>query len=119
MKNFGEYIRDLRISKEITLREFCKNAQQDPSNWSKTERGIIAPPKSKLVLDQIIKALDIKKDTEEYYTIFDLAAISFIPKGLLSDKDLLEKLPVLFRSSRGRTPNKEELERLANKIREE
>jgi transcriptional regulator with XRE-family HTH domain len=119
MQTFGEYIKSLRISKEITLREFCRKANQDPSNWSKIERGIAPPPKSRMVLDPIIKALDIKENTEEYYAIFDLAAISFIPRGLLSDKALLEKLPILFRTNRGKTPTKEELENLATKIKGE
>lgn len=119
MKTFGEYIKELRITKEITLREFCKKAQQDPSNWSKIERGISAPPKSKLVLEQIIAALEIPYNTEEYYTTFDLAAISFIPKELLSNEELLEKLPVLFRTNRGMTPTKSDLEKLATKIKGE
>lgn len=48
-KKFAEYIKDLRVEKEITLREFCKISGLDPSNWSKIERGIHAPPKSKEV----------------------------------------------------------------------
>jgi len=51
MRKFGEYIKDLRVEKEITLREFCKTAGLDPSNWSKIERGIHTPPKSKEVLE--------------------------------------------------------------------
>ena len=80
MKTFGEYIKELRISKEITLREFCKIAKHDPSNWSKIERGILPPPKGKIVLENIALTLKLPKGSEEYYNIFDLAAISFIPK---------------------------------------
>jgi transcriptional regulator with XRE-family HTH domain len=117
MKSFGEYIKSLRISKEITLRDFCKTSQQDPSNWSKIERGFLPPPKSKLVLEQITDSLSIQKNSEEYFTIFDLAAIAFIPKELLTDEELLEKLPILFRTNRGKAPTTSELEKLADKIK--
>ena len=119
MKAFGEYIRQLRISKEITLREFCQKASLDPSNWSKIERGISPPPKSRLVLEAIAKVLELKPNSEEYIALFDLAAISHIPTQLVSDKEILEKIPVFFRTARGEKPNDEELEKLIKLIRGE
>lgn len=41
---YGEFIKELRVKKEISLREFCKQIEMDASNWSKTERGLLAPP---------------------------------------------------------------------------
>lgn len=119
MKTFGDYIKSLRISKEITLREFCKKAELDPSNWSKIERGILPPPKSTLVLDSIANVLNIPNKSEEYYVLFDLAAISHIPKELISDQEILEKLPIFFRTTRGDSPTKIELEKLIKLIQEE
>ena len=118
MKTFGEYIKELRISKEITLREFCKIAKHDPSNCSKIERGILPPPKGKIVLENIALTLKLPKGSEEYYNIFDLAAISFIPKELLTNEELLEKLPIFFRANRGEKPSKSEMEKLAKKLKE-
>ena len=65
MITFGEYIRNLRIENNLTLREFCKSAKLDPSNWSKIERGIAPPPKSKIILHGIAEILHI--DDTEYF----------------------------------------------------
>jgi transcriptional regulator with XRE-family HTH domain len=119
MKNFGEFIKELRIRKEITLREFCRRANLDPSNWSKVERGLLPPPKSKKILEEIAQILKLKKDEDDYYFLFDMAALSFIPKELVNDSTVVDKLPVFFRTLRGKKPTREELEELINLINEE
>ena len=43
---FGKFIKERRIEKGLTLREFCKLIEVDASNWSKIERGLLSPPKS-------------------------------------------------------------------------
>jgi len=117
METFGNFVKEVRVSKEITLREFCRKTLQDPSNWSKVERGIIPPPKSKTVLEQIAQVLEIEPGTEDYNTLFDLAAISFIPKELVEEQEILEHLPVFFRTVRGDPPTEKELRELINLIR--
>jgi len=117
MKIFGEYIKSLRISKEITLRDFCRRVNIDASNWSKIERGKISPPKSKTVLNNIAETLGIETSSEEYLTLCDLAAISYIPTELLSNKEVVEKLPVFFRTARGEKPTDDELKELINLIK--
>ena len=119
MVTFGEFIRDLRIEKGLTLREFCRLAKLDPSNWSKIERSLAPPPKSKVVLQGIMEILKIKEGSEEYNTLFDLAAISHIPTGLLLDEQVLAKLPVFFRTIRGEKPSRKELEELIRIMKEE
>jgi transcriptional regulator with XRE-family HTH domain len=42
---FGEIIKNKRLDHEMTLREFCRQLDEDPSNWSKIERGLNPPPK--------------------------------------------------------------------------
>jgi ribosome-binding protein aMBF1 (putative translation factor) len=44
---FGEFIKERRVAKGISLREFCKRMETDASNWSKVERGLLAPPRMK------------------------------------------------------------------------
>ena len=117
MKTFGNFVKETRLKKEITLRKFCKKSLQDPSNWSKIERELIPPPKSRTVLDQIAVSLEIEPGTEDYNTLFDLAAISFIPKELIDEEGILEHLPVFFRTVRGDNPTEEELRELINLIR--
>lgn len=118
MKTFAEFVRDARLNAGYTLRSFCKEIGEDPSNWSKVERELLKPPKSRFVLEIIAKILKMKKDSEEYNTLFDLAAISFVPKDLIEDEKVLEKLPIFFRTVRGEPPTREELEKLINIIRE-
>ena len=41
---FGEFIKQKRLEKDLGLREFCRQLDEDASNWSKIERGIMGPP---------------------------------------------------------------------------
>ncbi len=41
---FGDYLKSRRLERDLTLRDFCRSAGEDPSNWSKVERGILPPP---------------------------------------------------------------------------
>ena len=102
----------------MTLREFCRKAKLDPSNWSKIERGVLQPPKSRVVLGEIASILDLSKESEDWYALMDLAAINYIPKELLSDESVVDKLPVFFRTLRGQKPSREELEELVRIIKE-
>ncbi len=117
MKTLRIFIKEKRIQHQITLREFCRRTLQDPSNWSKVERGVMQPPKSKVILDQIAEALELTPGSEDYNTLFDLALISFIPKELVGDNEILEHLPVFFRTVRGDPPTEKELRELINLIR--
>jgi len=118
MKKFGEFIRVLRIKKGLTLRNFCKINNIDPSNWSKIENGYLSPPKSETVLKEIAKSLGIENNSDEWYSLIDLAAISFIPQNIINNDPLLDKLPVFFRTLRGEKPTRKELEALIKIIKE-
>ena len=56
--SFGETVKNLRIAKKVTLRQFCQEHGCDPSNWSKIERGINPPPKDEETLMAWAKALN-------------------------------------------------------------
>ncbi len=118
MLTFGEFVKQLRLQNRITLREFCRLTGIDPSNWSKIERGILPPPKSKQVLEGIAEILHIKKNSDDWYTLMDLAAITHIPTELLSNQSIVEKLPVFFRTLRGQKPSEQELDNLIKLIKE-
>jgi transcriptional regulator with XRE-family HTH domain len=118
MIKFGEFIKQKRLQQKITLREFCRLTGIDPSNWSKIEREMLSPPKSKLMLEEIAKILKIKKNSDDWYTLMDLAAITQIPRELLNNQSIVEKLPVFFRTLRGQKPTEEELDNLIKLIKE-
>jgi len=119
MVTFGDFLKNYRIKQNITLREFCRINDLDPSNWSKIERGILSPPKSKAVLSAIAKSLNMPSGSEDLQTLLDLAAISQIPAHLVSDQSILDKLPVFFRTLRGEKPTRKELEKLLKILADE
>ena len=114
---FGAFVKDARIKANLTLRGFCKALKIDPGNWSKIERGLLPPPKSKKVLGEIARILRFKADSEDWHTLFDLASISFIPPELLDDQTVVESLPVFFRTLRGEKPEERELKALIEKLK--
>jgi len=120
MKSFGRFVKECRIKKRLGLREFCERADMDPSNWSKVERGALKPPTASEVLDAIAKALEIPDDSDDRQTMQDLAFLTRgqIPGDIMSDPELLETLPFVFRTVRtGERPTAEQLRDLADIVR--
>jgi len=118
---FGEFIKERRINKSISLREFCKRVEIDASNWSKVERGLLAPPQDEERLRKIARVLDIKFGSALWKEMKDKANIDagIIPNDILSDEKLLNSLPMFFRTIRSEKPTPEELDKLINMIRKE
>lgn len=116
---FGEFVRNIRIKNEIGLRQFCLDHKHDPSNWSKIERGELPPPSDDAILGKWALQLGIKKDSKDWYTFFDLAAVSKgeLPTYVKSNAELLRELPVFFRTLSGQKPNEMELRRLAKLLK--
>lgn len=116
---FGEFFRAMRAERGISLREFCLANGFDPGNISRLERGLLPPPESGGKLEAYARALRLKKGSDEWYTFFDLAAAERgrIPSDVLSDEELVSKLPVLFRTLRGQRVDDEALEDLVERIR--
>jgi len=116
---FCEYFKSLRLENRITLRKFCEQAQADPGNISKMERGKIPPPEDEKILFRYAKAIKKKKDSKEWTTFIDLAAIDrgIIPSDIMWDEEVVEVLPIFFRTLRREKPTKKELAKLIERIR--
>lgn len=116
---FGSYFKEMRAKSRITLREFCSNNGFDPGNISKIERGVVPPPKSADVLTKYAESLGLKKESEEWSEFFDRAAAcsGMIPPDMMSNADLVSKLPLVFRALRGHEITDEQLKNLAEDIR--
>ncbi len=116
---FGKFFKERRIALSLTLREFCRNNGLDPGNISRLERGLLSPPQGRETLEHYAKLLKLKKGSDEWYTYFDFAAAENgrIPAELLEDEELLEKLPILFRTLRGQKVPDEQLDDLVRKLR--
>ena len=115
MKNLGIYIKQKRLEKELTLRKFCKILNMDPSNWSKIERGLLEAPKSKIILKEIAQVLELKET--EYQEMKDIAVIESIPEGIRPSNEILESLPVFFRTVRELKPNENKLKEIIEIIK--
>ena len=114
---FGQYVKDLREKSGLSLRQFCRLADVDASNWSKIERDLLPPPKSRQQLNDIASIVGIPKESEEWNTLFDLAAISHVPKELWSSPSVAEKMPMYFRTARGEKPDPETVKELTKLFR--
>jgi transcriptional regulator with XRE-family HTH domain len=116
---FGKFIKERRIEKGITLREFCKLVGTDASNWSKIERGQLSPPKGDRKLKKIAEILGISIGSDLWIAMKDKAALDKgnIPSDIRSDKKLIGCLPMFFRTIRSEKPSAEDLDKLIEMIR--
>lgn len=117
--SFGDFFKQLRKKKRITLREFCIQAQADPANISRMERGAMPPPQDTAIMERYASALGIETGSNDWYTFFDLAAADrgIIPKDLMSDSEVVSMLPAFFRTLREHKPIKEKMLTVANIIK--
>ncbi len=118
---FGSYFKELRTRKGWSLRRFCAANGYDPGNISRLERGVFPPPESPQKLREYAKALGLKEGAEEWLEFFDRAAAARgqLPADLQADEKLIARLPVLFRTLRGRKVTPEKLDELVEMIRRE
>jgi transcriptional regulator with XRE-family HTH domain len=118
-KRFGEFFQEKRIATGLTLRKFCQTHKLDPGNISKLERGLFPPPESAEKLERYAQNLRLKPGTDDWYEFFDLAAAERgrIPQDVMQDEQLVEKLPMVFRTMRGDPVSEESLRKLAQIIR--
>lgn len=116
---FGALIKQLRIAQGLTLREFCARSGFDPGNYSRLERGVFNPPHDRQKLERYATALGLSPGEDDWLEFFDTAAASRgeIPEDLLSDDEIVKKLPVLFRTLRAKPVSPERLDELVERIR--
>ncbi len=116
---FSDYVKNIRQKSGCTLRQFCQNHGLDPGNISRIERGIAPPPASRELLGKYARCLSLKPGTDDWYTFFDLAAASSgrVPADVMNDEQLVNKLPLVFRTLRDNRASEGKLDELAELIR--
>ena len=117
--SFGAFFHARRITKGLTLRQFCEKHELDAGNISKLERGLLAPPISRKKLEQYARFLGLKRGSNDWHQFLDLAAAGRgrIPRELMARKDIVNKLPILFRTLRGNQVDETVLDELVKVIR--
>ena len=120
-RNFGIFFKEKRRKLGLTLREFCRINGLDPGNISKIERGLLPPPQSKEILAKYASALGIKEGCEDWLFFYDLAKTSAgkIPPDIVSNEQIMNALPVLFRTARRKTLDEEDLRKLIESVKQE
>ncbi len=100
---FGEFIKAKRIALGLSLRAFCEQNGFDPGNHSKLERGIFNPPDDDGFMNKLAAALHVAKQSGEWFDFHNYASVARkqIPQDLLDDAEVVDKLPVLFRTLQG------------------
>lgn len=116
---FGEFVKQRRIAMRMSLRAFTEAHGYDPGNHSKLERGILNPPDDEHWMTKMADALQLSADSSERLEFYDLASIARreIPKPLLDDTEVAEKLPVLFRTLQGERLSADKMDELVDFIR--
>lgn len=116
---FGELLKKHRQRAGLTLRHFCLKHGFDAGNYSRLERGRFSPPQKEELLEKYAMALGLSRGSDEWIELFDAAATARgeIPKDLLDDAQLVAKLPLLFRTLRGKQLPSERLDALIERIR--
>jgi hypothetical protein len=111
---FGTFIKELRTSRQLGLREFCQQHGHDPSNWSKLEREVLPPPHDEQTLRRWATQLSLKPGSDDWLKFFEYAAVAAgrIPGHILEDKALAAHLPALFRALSGQGPSQQDRTKL-------
>lgn len=119
LQKFGELLKNLRIERNLSLREICKLANYDPSNWSKIERGKMPSPSDEKTLMKWAKILGLSQKDEKFQEFIDEAQVAqgIIPEDILSDAEALKLMPAFFRTVRNEKPSKQEIENLFKLIK--
>lgn len=117
--NFGELLRSRRTQLRLSLRAFAERAGMDPGNASRLERGRMSPPEAAEVLNRVANALDLEIGSTAYETLMDAAAAAKgrIPQDLITDEEVISRLPILFRTLRSKPLSGEQLDKLIDSIR--
>jgi transcriptional regulator with XRE-family HTH domain len=118
-KMFGEYFRELRLTRNLSLRAYCEGAGEDPGYISRLERGLLGPPKDAGVLTRLARSLGLSGDSAEWKEFHRLAAIGAgrIPADIMKDEELVKHLPLFFRTISGEQFPDEKLDELIDYVK--
>ncbi len=114
--DFGLKIKELRLSLNYSLRGFCLEYGLDPGNLSKIERGILPPPKD---ISKYAKAFKIKKGSEQWKELEDLALKSLAAESFVNVEDeVAKRLPQFFRTIDNENLTSEKLDKIIQYLKE-
>lgn len=115
---YGSMLRQLRIEKEMTLRELSLRTDLDTAYLSRIERETIKPPQAVELLDSINQALEL--DAAKSQTMKDQAAIDNekFPEDI-AEKVHLDGFPLFLRTVANKRLTADKLKELIKFINEQ
>lgn len=119
VESFGSFVERRRHQLGKSLRGFCRANGEDAANWSKMERGVLAPPKNSERLRDIAEMLELDDSALRQMSDLAYAENGRVPPEIMNDEQLVRKLPVLFRTMRGDPPSDNDLREIASIVRRE
>jgi transcriptional regulator with XRE-family HTH domain len=109
---FGEELKALRLTGGLSLRDFCKATGEDPSNWSKVERGILPPPTDEERLDRIASILGVSGENISEFIARAVTTAGSLPKFVMTNEMLLSQLPAFLRTIDNVKPTEDDFKKI-------
>jgi hypothetical protein len=111
---FLDFVKKRRSELGYSCREFAPLVKMKPSDWNRIENGIIEIPGDAVAL--VFECLAVSAEEQEEITNAYLN-YEVQPTKPLSEQELVEKLPMVFRKVDGTVMRKPELVRLAERLK--
>jgi len=114
--SFGDYLRELRIRREISMRTLAKELNMDVGNLSRIENGKMKPPMKEQFLEDISDILKLSKKEKEKLIDISSHESGEYPRDI---KEMLKEhsyIPVLLRTISNKKLSDEEIRKLTEKL---
>jgi len=113
-----DFIKARRKELGFSCRDFGLFLKMKPSEWNRMENGRMPFPKEHAFEKRLVKALCI--NTEEY-PAFHAAYMDYEPiaREPLTEEEVVQKLPMVFRKQDGSAMSEPELLKLGERLRHE
>ncbi|MCL2688654.1 MAG: helix-turn-helix domain-containing protein [Chitinispirillia bacterium] len=118
-KDFGTFVREIRISIGFTLRKFCEEFGYDLETYSKMERGFASPPSSMNGQTKLAKELCLHEGSDGWKQFFSHILDckgKFHPLGLTEEESIVQ-LPLVFKTTHGEKLDEDKLLEFAQSFR--
>jgi len=115
-KTFGDYLRELRIIRDVSLRKLAKELKMDVGNLSKIETGRLKPPMKEDFIDDAADILKLKKEEKQH--LIDIASHENgeYPRDIKKNLKEHSYIPVLLRTISNKKLSEEKIRELTKKL---
>ena len=115
-KSFGDYLRELRIQRDISMRMLAKELNMDVGNLSRIENGKMKPPMKEQFIEDISDVLKLSKNEKE--KLIDIASHESgeYPRDIKETLKEHSYIPVLLRTISNKKLSDDAIRKLTEKL---